>query len=304
MSDKLYIIGGSGFIGKNMVRCLYRHYDIYVFDKYIDNAYFNQYPDVKLCPVELDKESIPSTFETPGYIINLASIVTAERDLTLFEPMIQANLKVLLNRFERFNGEEKLRLFVQFGSCEEYGDAPSPYTEAIQEQPNSPYALVKLLTTRTAIMLHKNYGFPTAVVRPSNLFGPFQPKNKFIPYVISQLQKNNPLNVTPCEQRRDFIYVDDFVWAIEQLLLHSDAAIGKIINIGSGESISLKEIIEMCRDELNSDSIINYGALPYRENESMELSCNMGNFESIINSTIHCNVKDDIKKLSHLILKQ
>lgn len=300
MLDKLYIIGGSGFIGKNMVRCLYRHYDIYVFDKHIDTAYFFQYPDVKLYPIELAIEKIPTTIETPDYIINLASIVTAERDLSLFEPMIQANLKVLLNLFDRFNGEKKLKLFVQFGSCEEYGDAPSPYTENLQEQPNSPYALVKLLTTRTAIMLHKNYGFPTIVVRPSNLFGPFQPKDKFIPYVISQLQKSLPLNVTPCEQRRDFIYVDDFVWAIEQLLQKSATAVGKIINIGSGESISLKEIIELCRDEIHSTSTVNYGALPYRENESMDLRCDTSLLSSIIQTDYCFSTRNHIINLSHL----
>lgn len=300
MLDKLYIIGGSGFIGKNMVRCLYHHYDIYVFDKHIDTAYFHQYPDVKLYPTELAIEKIPTTIETPDYIINLASIVTAERDLSLFEPMIQANLKVLLNLFDRFNGEKRLKLFVQFGSCEEYGDAPSPYTENLQEQPNSPYALVKLLTTRTAIMLHKNYGFPTIVVRPSNLFGPFQPKDKFIPYVISQLQKSLPLNVTPCEQRRDFIYVDDFVWAIEQLLQKSATAVGKIINIGSGESISLKEIIELCRDEIHSTSTVNYGALPYRENESMDLRCDTSLLSSIIQTDYCFSTRNHIINLSHL----
>jgi hypothetical protein len=37
--DKLYIIGGSGFIGKNMVRCYYEQYKILVVDKQIDTAY-------------------------------------------------------------------------------------------------------------------------------------------------------------------------------------------------------------------------------------------------------------------------
>lgn len=302
MLDRLYIIGGSGFIGKNMVRYLYHRYDISVFDKHIDTAYFNQYPDVKLFQLELDKGSIPYSFETPDYIINLASIVTAERDLTLFEPMIQANLKVLLNLFNRFNGEKNLKLFVQFGSCEEYGTAPSPYTEKLQEQPNSPYALAKLLTTRTALMLHNNYGFPSVVVRPSNLFGPFQPKNKFIPYVISQLKHNLPLNVTSCEQRRDFIYVDDFIWIIERLLHHAGTAVGKIINIGSGESISLKEIIELCRDEIQSNSKINYGALPYRENEAMDLRCDIKNTKSLINQSIAFNTRNRLRQLANGII--
>ena len=67
-------------------------------------------------------------------------------------------------------------------------------------------------------MLHRNYGFPTMVVRPGNLFGPGQNKNKFIPYVIDKLRKGEPLNVSPCEQKRDFIYVDDFAEDIHGLL--------------------------------------------------------------------------------------
>ncbi|MCZ2614274.1 NAD-dependent epimerase/dehydratase family protein, partial [Bacteroides fragilis] len=74
-----------------------------------------------------------------------------------------------------------------------------------RECPNSPYALVKQLTTNTSMMLYRNYGFPIMVVRPGNLFGPLQNKDKFIPYVVGQLRSGLPLNVSPCEQKRDFI---------------------------------------------------------------------------------------------------
>lgn len=294
--EKLYIIGGSGFIGKNMVRCMHNRYEISVFDKFIDEMYFVAYPDVQCTRMELDKEQIPPEFETPAYIINLASIVTAERDMGLFDAMIQSNLKVLLNLYERFKDNRGLKLFIQFGSSEEYGEVPSPYVETMREEPNSPYALVKQLTTNTAMMLHRNYGFPIAVVRPGNLFGPLQNKSKFIPYVIEQLKANLPLNVTPCEQKRDFIFVDDFIGGIEQILLHSNAAKGEIVNLGSGESISLKEIIEFCRAELGSTSELNYGALPYRANEVMDLRCAMEKYRSLIGTKIKCDIRCGLKK--------
>lgn len=295
--EKLYIIGGSGFIGKNMVRCLHERYEISIFDKFIDEAYFAAYPEVKCTRMELDKELIPTECVTPNYIINLASIVTAERDMGLFDAMIQSNLKVLLNIYERFRGDSGLKLFIQFGSSEEYGEIPSPYVETMREEPNSPYALVKQLTTNTAMMLHRNYGFPIAVVRPGNLFGPLQNKSKFIPYVIEQLKASQPLNVTPCEQKRDFIYVDDFVGGIEQILLHAEVAKGEIVNLGSGESISLKEIIEFCRAEIGSASEVNYGALPYRANEVMDLRCAMKKYRSITGAEIKCDIKSGLKKL-------
>jgi len=298
--EKLYIIGGSGFVGKNMVRCLYGKYDISVFDKYIDEAYFAKFPEVKCHLIELDKELIPVECDSPDYIINLASIVTAERDMHLFDAMIQSNLKVLLNLFERFKDDKVLKLFVQFGSSEEYGEIESPFCESAREEPNSPYALVKQLTTNTSMMLCRNYNFPIMVVRPGNLFGPLQNKSKFIPYAIEQLRANQPLNVTPCEQKRDFIYVDDFVAGIEQLLHHADKAKGEIVNLGSGESISLKEIVEYCRAELNSKSIVNYGALPYRENEVMDLCCGMNKFCSVTATRMKCDIKSGLKTLINL----
>ena len=176
----------------------------------LTEIFFASYPDVETHILDLVREKLPVEKPTPDYIINLASIVTAERDLSLFDGLISSNLKILLNLFERFKKDDGLRLFIQFGSSEEYGSEGSPFKEENREYPNSPYALVKQLTTNTAMMLHRNYGFPAMVVRPGNLFGPGQSRSKFIPYVIDQLKKGEPLNVSPCEQKRDFIYVDEF----------------------------------------------------------------------------------------------
>ena len=280
----LYLIGGSGFIGKNLVRCLSPYYQITVFDKYIDYDFFCCYPEVATVVMNLATEKIAAEYPTPSFIINLASIVTAERDLSLFDGLISSNLKILLNLYDRFKGDDSLRLFIQFGSSEEYGSEGSPFVETQRERPNSPYALVKQLTTNTAIMLYDNYGFPTMVVRPGNLFGPGQNKSKFIPYVIEQLRKGEPLNVSPCEQRRDFIHVDVFSLDIHGLLKHADRVVGQIVNVSSGQSISLRQIIDFYKEALHSTSEINYGALSYRENEAMDLRCNIGKLLMIVNT--------------------
>lgn len=240
-------------------------------------------------------DKIPSEIIAPDYIINLASIVTAERDLSLFDELISSNLKVLLNLYERFKDTSSLKLFIQFGSSEEYGSISSPFKEENREYPNSPYALVKQLTTNTALILHRNYGFPAMVVRPGNLFGPGQNKNKFIPYVIDKLRKGESLNVSPCEQKRDFIYVDDFAEDIHGLLKNYKKCEGEIVNVSSGNSISLKTIIEFYRNKLNSNSAINYGVLPYRENEVMDLRCSVGKLFSIIN--LYCSMEQALLKM-------
>ena len=295
--ESLYLIGGGGFVGKNLVRCLHGKYRITVFDKFIDGAFFSAYPDVDTFCLDLEKDMIPgdSAF-SPDYIVNLAAFVTAERDLSLFDRMIQSNLKVLLNLYGRFKDDRKLKLLIQFGSSEEYGSEFAPFYETQREIPTSPYALVKQLAVNTAIMLYRNEGFPAAAVRPGNVFGPMQPKNKFIPYVLDCLKKGLPIDVTPCEQKRDTLYVDDFIWMLDQLLCHHEACLGEIINLSSGESIRLKDIIEFGKEYLGSSSEVHYGAYPYRANEVMDLRCSVGKFESITGQKVRFDLMERLKQ--------
>lgn len=294
--ETVFLIGGSGFIGKNLVNQLRINYEVHVIDKFIDERFFAEKPDVKTLRMDLVEDQVPTDYPSPDYIINLASIVTAERNFALFDGLISSNLKVLLNLYDRFKEDKNLKLFIQFGSSEEYGNEGSPFKETMRECPNSPYALVKQLTVNTALMLHSNYDFPAMVVRPGNLFGKYQNTSKFIPYVIQQLKANAPLNVTPCEQKRDFIYAQDFAWCIEQLVMNYQKAVGEIVNVGSGESISLKDIIEICKSHIYSSSEVNYGALPYRENEVMDLKCDEQKLSCIINHEIKFNITNRLKE--------
>lgn len=284
--ETIFLVGGSGFIGKNLARYFADKYNVSVYDKFIDRDFFSSYPSIKTFELDLVEDTIPLHSSTPDYIINLASIVTAERDLSLFDGLISSNLKILLNLYERFKDEKQLKLFIQFGSSEEYGAENSPFKEENRESPSSPYALVKQLTTNTSVMLHQNYNFPIMVVRPGNLFGPLQNKSKFIPYVTEQLKRNLPLNVSPCEQKRDFIYIDDFAFVIGELLQNSAKCLGQIVNVSSGESLSLKAIIEFCKQTLQSTSEVHYGALPYRPNEVMDLKCSVSKLSQLIEQEI------------------
>lgn len=293
--DTIFLIGGSGFIGKNLAKHLCDFYQIYVFDKYIDNKFFAELPKVKTVKLDLVDDIISKEFCTPDFIINLASVVTAERDLSLFDELISSNLKVLLNLHQRFKGDNNLKLFIQFGSSEEYGSENSPFNEKMRESPNSPYALIKQLTTNTTLMLNRNNNFPAMIVRPGNLFGDLQPKEKFISYVIDCLSKDIVLNVSPCEQKRDFIYIEDFATCIKLILENWSKCIGEIVNVSSGMSISLKEIIEFIKTELNSNSEINYGALPYRENEAMDLKCDIDKFSKLTHTELRFDILEQIK---------
>lgn len=287
--NKIIIFGGCGFIGKNLSKYLKNFYEVIVIDKYIDELFLkeNKIKFYQYDFEDIDKLREIINLEKPEYVINLISYVTSIRELGLFPKMLNTNLDILLKIYEATKELENLKLVMQFGSGEEYGNIQAPFNEKMKEEPVSPYAIAKLITTNTALMLNKNYNYPICVIRPSNLFGKYQSKDKFIPYIVEKLKNNQEILTTYGEQKRDFIHIDDFIQIIKKLLEKSNLVKGEVINVGSGISISLKEIILNLREELNSKSEIRFGAIPYRENEMMDFCLDISKLENLLNRNLN-----------------
>lgn len=295
--EKIILFGGFGFIGKNLCEYLQNSYNITIIDRIIDHSFLKKNSKIKNYIYDFSNQEVLNRLmkmENPDYIINLISIVTANRDLTLFNNMIKSNLDILLKIYESSKNLSNLKLNIQFGSGEEYGNINPPFTEGDKEIPSSPYAIVKLMTTNTAIMLNKNYNYPICIVRPSNLFGNYQNEEKFIPYIIKQLKNNLPVRTSPGEQKRDFIEVKYFSKEIEILLKNYKNSKGTIFNLGSGESLSLKEIIVFLREQLNSSSEVEFGVFPYRENEMMDFRLNIEKLKKLDKSFKLKGIKDQL----------
>lgn len=298
--EKVLLFGGFGFIGKNIIEELYTEYDIYVIDRKSDLDFLERYPKLGFYKyVFLEDIGIEKIIDSinPNYIINLVSIVTANRDLDQFKKMIDINTSVLIELYEATKLLKELKLFLQFGSGEEYGNIESPYREIDREYPSSPYALSKQLTTNTALMLHKNYNFPISVVRPGNLFGEYQSSDKFIPYILNRLRKEEVIETTYGEQERDFIYVKDFAKGIKLTIESYENFKGEIFNLSAGKSYKLKEIIEYCKSYIRSTSLVKYGNIPYRENEMMKFELDISKFKKLTSANFEINVLESLSIL-------
>lgn len=119
-------------------------------------------------------------------------------------------------------------------------------------------------------------------LRLEHVYGENDDLYKFIPMAISKLKKNETLDMSLGEQQIDLIYVRDCVDAFLFLLEKADKIKQRInfFEIGTGQPVVLKDFILMIKDELKSKSIINFGAVPYRDHEQMyskaDLSTMMG----------------------------
>jgi nucleoside-diphosphate-sugar epimerase len=125
-------------------------------------------------------------------------------------------------------------------------------------------------------MLYRNYGFPITVVRPGNLFGRYQPKDKLIPSLIEKMKHGKTIDLTPGDQLRDFVYVSDFIDALCSILEQHDKAKGRVVNISYGKGIRIRELAEYLKKRINPNTVLNWGALPYRKNEMMNFECDIG----------------------------
>jgi CDP-paratose synthetase len=115
-----------------------------------------------------------------------------------------------------------------------------------------------------------------------HFYGPGDSDGKFTTYIIRELVKNTKqINLTPGKQKRDFIYIDDVVSAFICIIdVIKNYKTGEIhnIQIGSGVNTSIYDFANLVKNIVgNNNTNLNFGAIPYRENEVMQSDVNLVN---------------------------
>lgn len=297
-NKKILITGSNGFIGRNLVEKLQNYSsEIYGLDMQKENKNENiTYFECDITRIEPLKEVLNRV--KPHYIFHLAAVVSAAREYSLFPTMLDIHVRTLYYFYQILKESKELELFINFGSTEEYGDyGEVPFQEDFFEKSSSPYSVSKTAGIHFAYLVGKNEKFPIISIRPGVLFGKYQSEQKFIPYIIKHLKEHKELHLTACEQMRDFIHVDRFIDILFLLISLRNYTYGEIYNISSGESISLRNVVEYAKEQLSSESKINYGALQYRENEMMKFNVSNDKVKKALNNEKIVNqFKEDFKK--------
>ena len=115
------------------------------------------------------------------------------------------------------------------------------------EPTNDAYAIAKISGIKMLQAYHKQYGMKSVSLMPSNLYGPgdnFHPDNgHVIPAMMTKFQNSGGKSVmfwgdgTP---KREFLYSEDLADACLFAMDHFENA--ELINVGSGENVSIKEL--------------------------------------------------------------
>ncbi len=105
-----------------------------------------------------------------------------------------------------------------------------------------------------------------------HFFGPGDDNSKFTTYIIKSCLDNVPeIKLTKGEQLRDFIFIDDVASAFTVLLANISKFTNSFVefDLGSGKAITIKEFVQLVREIHGSQTDLNFGAVPYRQDEAM-----------------------------------
>lgn len=129
-----------------------------------------------------------------------------------------------------------------------------------------------------------------------HMYGPDDNPAKFFPFIIKKLLKNESADLTPGEQKRDFIFVEDCASAYPLVLEHLEE-LGQLeeFGLGRGEALPLRSIIEQKKKYIGSGSILKWGARPYWPDEIMYSRADISNNQKIKWTARH-SLDEGIKK--------
>ncbi len=292
----LLLIGGTGFIGNHISKeALFRGFCVTVISKNF-KPLSERLEGVYYYALDIsDQDNLLNQLRDKvfHYVINLGGYIDHSGYFNGGDNVIDVHLNGTKNLINYIN-RDNLISFVQIGSSDEYGNNPAPQSEDMRELPISPYSFAKTATTHFLQMLHTTEKFPAVVLRPFLVYGPGQDNKRFIPQIIHGCLNDFEFPVSHGDQLRDFCFISDIVDAIFLTLNNSDIH-GEVINIASGDLVSIKEIV------INIQKIIGmgrpqFGKISYRVGENMELYANMNKANNLLDWESKVSLKSGLKK--------
>lgn len=200
----------------------------------------------------------------PEIVYHLASLVNTRQHLNLVLPTLRNNLVGSVNLFLVLAEIICERLIV-VGSSEE------PAAGRLGAVANSPYAAAKVAETDYARMFHNIFSLPVVLARPFMSYGPRQPVEKVIPYVITGLLSGILPEVSSGKRICDLIFIQDLIMGLI-LSGFKPNLNGEAIDLGVGMGITIRDAVNLISELINVSINPKFGAIPDRLYEAPQIA--------------------------------
>lgn len=249
IKKKILILGGSGFIGNNLINKLdkkkYR-----IFATYFKQKKIKKIKDITYLQGDLRKYNFCKKITKKIDTLYMCAAVSSGAKIIHENPMTHVDDNILMNmNILKAASDNGVKKFIFISSNVVYPVSRKSMTENdINYNLFHKYFNVgwmKIFSEKLCEM-YKSY-MTIIIVRPSNLYGPYDKfdkiKSKVIPSLIRKFENDKVIEVWgDGKDYKDFLYIDDFIDGL--ILISNKINKFEIINISSGKSISLNEIIK------------------------------------------------------------
>jgi UDP-glucose 4-epimerase len=262
---KICVTGAAGFIGGHLAEELLRQghevagLDDFSSGKRENAALLARHPNFTLVEGSIaDPDAALRAVAGATWVFHLAAIPSVPLSVAEPERTNAVNVGGTVNVLETAR-KAGARRVVLACSCAAYGDGPEqPKHEGLVPRPMSPYAAQKIACELYAQTYTRAYGLPCVALRFFNVYGPRQdPKSDYaaaIPRFTTRLLKGQrPIVFGDGLQTRDFVHISDVVRA-NLLAATSDKAPGEVVNVASGVSSSLIDLIATLKQVIGSSA--------------------------------------------------
>src|ERR1051325_2837577 len=285
--SRTLVTGADGFIGSHIVEKLAARgakvRALSLYNSFNDWGWLEQIdPALKVEVVTgdvRDKAQMSLITKDIDVVFHLASLIAIPYSYVAPESYVQTNVQGTLNVIQAAK-ERGVKRIVHTSTSEVYGTARKvPIGEDHALQPQSPYSATKIAADSIAMSFHHSFGLPLLIARPFNTYGPRQsargsislafhpsfglpllipgPFNPYgprqsaravIPTIVTQLLEGKKrIKLGRVDPTRDFNFVTDTCEGMIALA-ECDAAVGKVVNIGSCSEISIGDLAKMIGD--------------------------------------------------------
>ncbi|WP_135825960.1 GDP-mannose 4,6-dehydratase [Halorussus ruber] len=256
--ETVLITGGAGFIGSHLAEALVEDNEVRVLDNFSGGARENVPDEADLIEGDIcDEETVAEAMDGASLVFHEAALVSVEESVENPPASNRINAAATVDLLECARNEDAR--VVLASSAAIYGHPDEvPVSEGDSKDPASPYGIDKLSLDHYARRYHDLYGLETVPLRYFNVYGPRQnPEYSAVVNVFFQQARDGPLTIEgDGGQTRDFVHVSDVVQA--NLLAATTDHVGEPFNVGTGETVTIRELAETVVEVTDSDSEITH----------------------------------------------
>lgn len=256
---KYLVTGAAGFIGSHLAEALLnRGESVRVLDNLATGresnlALLRERAEVVVGDLR-DLDTVRAAVQGVEVVFHQAALASVPRSIA--DPLASLAVNVTGTQHVLLAARDAgVRRVVYASSSSVYGDTPIlPKREDMGTKPLSPYAVQKLSAELLCGVFSRVYQLETVALRYFNVFGPRQdPTSQYaavIPrFLTALLNGQRPTVYGDGEQTRDFTFIANVVQS-NLLAAEAPQAVGRAMNIGCGDRISLNQVLKLAGEGL------------------------------------------------------